>query len=84
MAVEALTSWPASLADPLKGGGTRTLPLLVRRRGEATESLTGGDGEGFLLSTMVVMRVNVVYSWYFNPKIQTDSSFLRQVNFNPG
>ena len=37
----------------------RTLPLLVRRRGEATKAATGGDGEGSLLSTMVVLRVDV-------------------------
>ena len=37
---------------------------------------------GGLLSTMVVLRVDVAESRYFNPKVQTDASFLIKVDFN--
>ena len=60
----------------------RTSPLLVRRRGEADEMTVGGNAGGGVLYIMVVLRVDVVKSLYFNPKVQTDASFLIKVGFN--
>ena len=60
----------------------RTSLLLVRQRREAAEAMAGGDTGRGVLSTMVVLRVDVAKLRYFNPKVQTDASFLRQVDFN--
>ena len=41
------------------------------------------DGKGSLLSTMVVLRVDVAYSRYDNPpKVQSDASFLLRINIS--
>ena len=37
---------------------------------------------GRVLTTMVVMWVEVAESGYFNPKTQADASFLIKVDFN--
>ena len=59
----------------------RTLPLMLRQ-GEPTVAAQGGDGRGWLLSTTVVLRVDVADSRYFNPKEQAGASFLVKVGFN--
>ena len=55
---------------------------MLRRRGEPTVAATGGNWRGWLLSTMVVLHVDVADLQYFHPKIQTSASFLIKVDFN--
>ena len=45
-------------------------------------AVAGGDGRGWLLSTMGVVRVDVSDLRYFNPKSQTGASVLVKVDFN--
>ena len=61
-----------------------TSPLLGRRRGKAAEATAGGDAGGGVLTAMVVLCVEVAKSEYFNPKVQSGASFLRQVDFEKG
>ena len=60
----------------------RTSLLMLRRRGELIVTAAGGDGRGWLMSTMILLRVDVADLRYFNPKVQTDASSLVKVNFN--